>query len=286
MQNKAIWGTRPGPDLGDRILVLRESRRFGKDSGIGALAGAVNRGDADTALQILTDDRYPDVSLEAPRPQVLTDLIERRLVPTLRRVLTSPEPQAALSMLDRIRMLCALRSGPYGVGHLNERLAQTLEARGLIRRDGEFYAGRPIMLTANDHTLRLYNGDVGLVLADPGSGGALRVFFATAEGVRRILPSRLPPHETVYAMTVHKSQGSEFDEVLLVLPETESRAITRELIYTGITRSRKRVRLLAAEERLRAAIARPLVRASGLYDALWARSGTDDPGPGSLSGPG
>lgn len=262
----------PGPDLGDRILVLRESRRFGRDSGIGALARAVNRGDADAGLRILADDRYPDVGLEAPRPRVLADLIEQRLVPVLRRVLTSPDPQTALLALGRVRLLCALRSGPQGVDRLNERLAQALEAVGLIRRDGEFYAGRPIMLTANDHALRRYNGDVGLVLADPGSGGALRVFLATAEGVRRILPSRLPAHETVYAMTVHKSQGSEFDEVLLVLPETESRALTR---------TRKRVRLLATEERLRAAIAHPLVRASGLYDALWTRSDADDLGPDS-----
>ena len=258
-----------GPDLGDCILVLRKSWRFGKDSGIGALARAVNRGDADAGLQILADDRYPDVGLEAPRSQVLAGLMEQRLVPHFRRVLTSPDPQTALLALDQVRVLCALRSGPQGVDRLNERLAQILEAMGLIRRDGEFYAGRPIMLTANDHALRLYNGDVGLVLADPGNGGALWVFFATAEGVRRILPSRLPAHETVYAMTVHKSQGSEFDAVLLVLPETENRTLTRELLYTGITRARKRVRLLATEERLRAAIARPLVRASGLYDALW-----------------
>ncbi len=279
--DRLVPATAPGPDLSDRILVLRESWRFGKDSGIGALAGAVNRGDADASLKILADDRYPDIGLEAPRLQVLADLIKQRLVPVLRRVLTSPDPQAALPALERVRVLCALRSGPQGVARLNERLAQALEAAGLIRRDGEFYAGRPIMLTANDHALRLYNGDVGLVLADPGSGSALRVFFATAEGIRRILPSRLPAHETVYAMTVHKSQGSEFDEVLLVLPETGSRALTRELIYTGITRARKRVRLLATEERLRAAIARPLVRASGLYDALWTRPGADDPGPGS-----
>jgi len=272
--------TAPGPDLGDRILVLRKSRRFDKDSGIGALAEAVNRGDADAGLQILADDRYPDVGLETPQPRVLADLIQRRLVPVLRRVLTGLDPRAALLTLDRVRILCALRSGPQGVDRLNERLAQALEAAGLIRRDGEFYAGRPIMLTANDHALQLYNGDVGLVLPDPESGGALRVSFATAEGVRRILPARLPAHETVYAMTVHKSQGSEFDEVLLVLPEIENRTITRELIYTGITRARRRVRLLATEECLRAAIARPLIRASGLYDALWTEPNTDDPEPG------
>ncbi len=266
----------PGPDLGDRIVVLRKSRRFGKESGIGALAQAVNRGDPDASLRILAADRYPDVRLEAPRVQVLTDLVAQQLVPAWRRVLASPDPPAALLELERIRVLCALRSGPYGVERLNERLTQALEAAGLIRRDGEFYAGRPIMLTANDHTLGLYNGDVGLVLADPRSGGALRVFFATAEGVRRVLPSRLPARETVYAMTVHKSQGSEFDEVLLVLPEAESRVLTRELIYTGITRARKQVRLLATEERLRAAIARSVVRTSGLYDALWAIPGADN----------
>lgn len=259
----------PGPDLGDRIVVLRKSRRFGKESGIGALAKAVNRGDPDASLRILAADRYPDVQLEAPRTQVLANLIAQRLMPAWQRVLASPDPPAALSELDRVRVLCALRSGPYGVERLNERLAQALEAAGLIRRDGEFYAGRPVMLTDNDHALGLYSGDVGLVLADPRSGGALRVFFATTEGVRHILPSRLPARETVYAMTVHKSQGSEFDEVLLVLPEAESRVLTRELIYTGITRARQRVRLLATEERLRTAIPRAVVRASGLYDALW-----------------
>lgn len=269
--------TEPGPDLGERIVMLRKSWRFGKDSGIGALARAVNQGDPNASLRILADDRYPDVGLEAPRAQVLAELIEQRLVPGFRRVMESPDPQAALRELDQVRVLCALRSGPQGVERLNERLAQALEAAGLIRRDGEFYAGRPVMLTANDHALRLYNGDVGLVLADPRSGSALRVFFATAEGIRRFLPSRLPAHETVYAMTVHKSQGSEFDEVLLVLPETESRTLTRELIYTAITRARKRVRLFAGEERLRKAISRPVVRASGLYDALWSIPDADNP---------
>jgi len=260
---------RPGPELGDRVVELRTSWRFGRDSGIGALARAVNRGDADTGLGILADDRYPDVGLEAPRARGLAERIAPRLVPIWQRLLAAPDPRAALAALGWIRVLCALRSGPQGVERMNEHLAHALEAMGLIRRDGELYAGRPVMLTANDHALGLYNGDLGLVLADPWSDGALRVFFPTVEGVRRVLPSRLPPHETVYAMTVHKSQGSEFDEVLLVLPETESRVLTRELLYTGITRARQRVRIFATEERLRATIVRPVVRSSGLYDALW-----------------
>lgn len=262
-----------GP-IADHIVELRKSWRFGQQSGIGALSRAVNRGDADASLRILADDGCPDVSCDLPSAAVLGDLVAQRMVQAHREVLESSDPESALRALNRVRVLCAVRAGPQGVGRMNERMEQALEVVGLIRRDREIYAGRPVMLTANDHAQRLYNGDVGLILADPGSGGALRVFFATAHGIRRILPSRLPPYETVYAMTVHKSQGSEFGEVLLVLPEAESRALTRELLYTGITRAREGVRLLATEERLRDAIACPVVRSSGLNDALWA--GGDD----------
>jgi exodeoxyribonuclease V alpha subunit len=233
----------------------------------------VNLGRTDESLAILANRAYSDVSLEPPSRDVIADLITQGILPAFREVLVAPDPEAALTALSRIRVLCALRSGPQGVGRLNLRIEQALEAAGLIRREGAIYAGRPVMLTANDHALRLYNGDVGLILCergnDPQSGGTLRAFFATAEGIRRVLPSRLPPHETAYAMTIHKSQGSEFDEVALVLPEAESRVLTRELLYTGITRARRRARLLAREERLREAIARPVVRSTGLYDALW-----------------
>jgi exodeoxyribonuclease V alpha subunit len=259
----------PGPAIADHIVELRTSWRFGQDSGIGALARAVNRGQTEASLDILSGEEFPEVILQPPSPGVIADLISQRIVPVYREVLVAPDSETALAALSWVRVLCALRSGPQGVRRLNERIEHALKTEGLIRCDGEIYAGRPVMLTANDQALRLYNGDVGLVLADSHSGGALRVFFATAEGIRRILPSRLPPHETVYAMTVHKSQGSEFDEVVLVLPEAESRVLTRELLYTGITRSRKRVRLLADEERLRTAIARPVLRSTGLYDALW-----------------
>ena len=270
----------PAPAIADQIVELRKSWRFGAHSGIGALARAVNLGQPDAGLAILADAGFPDVSLQPASGEVLSDLIVRRIVPAYRELADSPGPAGALAALNRIRVLCALRSGPQGVVRLNQRIEQALQAQGLIRCDGAIYAGLPVMLTANDHALRLYNGDVGLVLSDRQAGGALRVFFATAEGVRRILPSRLPPWESVYAMTVHKSQGSEFHEVLLVLPEVESRILTRELVYTGITRARKRVRLLATEERLREAIARPLTRSTGLHDALWGSNDSTRTQPG------
>jgi len=212
------------------------------------------------------------VSLITPSGKVLDELIADWVVPAYREVADSPDPAAALTALNRIRVLCAVRAGPYGVQNLNAQIEQALEAEGLIRRMGGIYAGRPVMVSSNDHAQRLYNGDVGLLLPDVSSGGALRVFFATSEGIRRVLPSRLPPHETVYAMTVHKSQGSEFDQVLLVLPEEESRVVTRELVYTGITRAKRQVIILAGAENLKQAAGKPLERSTGLYDALWHRA--------------
>ncbi len=259
----------PLPGIADHIVVLRKSWRFGENSGIGALARAVHQGDEKKAVAVLDDRSFPDVRLLAPHKNTLDGLIAKRVIPAFREVLTSPGPETALRALNRIRVLCAVREGPDGVSTLNKRIAQALETEGLIKRTGEIYAGRPVMVRVNDHAQRLYNGDVGLVMPDPASRGALRVFFETAEGIRRVLPSRLPYHETVYAMTVHKSQGSEFEQVLLVLPEEDSRVVTRELVYTGITRARRMVVLYANTQRLKEAIGNPVERSTGLYDALW-----------------
>ena len=129
------------------------------------------------------------------------------------------------------------------------------------------------MVTRNDYNNRLFNGDVGITLEDETAGGEKRTFFAAAEGkLRRVLPSRLPVHETAFAMTVHKSQGSEFSRVLLVLPEKDSPLLTRELLYTGLTRARRQVEIWASESVLRGAIARQVKRSSGLRDALWEQS--------------
>jgi exodeoxyribonuclease V alpha subunit len=265
----------PAPDatvpIADSVVVLEKSWRFDSRSGIGALARAVNNGDADQALTVLAADDQGDVELAPPVSEQLDTLIAERLLPVYRQVLSSADPQAALTAFNRVRLLCAVREGPMGVYRVNQRIEQTLAREGLIDLVTDTYAGRPVMITTNDHAQRLYNGDIGLVLPDDANGGALRVFFATAEGLRSILPSRLPPHETVYAMTVHKSQGSEFADVVLVLPDNDSRVVTRELVYTGISRARERVLLLATPEHLQLAIERRVVRASGLREALWGR---------------
>ena len=129
------------------------------------------------------------------------------------------------------------------------------------------------MISRNDHSLGLFNGDVGIILHDPAAGGRLRAFFLAPDGsVHRFLPGRLPPHETVYAMTIHKSQGSEFDRVVLVLPRDDSRAITRELLYTGITRARRALELWCPLAVLKQGVGRPTRRSSGLRDRLWANA--------------
>ncbi len=265
--------------IGDCVAILKESHRFDADQGIGALAGTVNLGRTDDALNILRSKDHPQVSWQSGRGPGLTARLTGLTVDGYRDYLEADTPEKALECFERYRVLCAVRYGPFGVERLNLLVEDALRERRLIRGGERWYAGRPIMVTQNDYTMNLFNGDVGLVLPDPDSGGNLRAFFVRPEadsptGRRRprlkaILPSRLPAHETVYAMTVHKSQGSEYQQVDLLLPEEPSAVVTRELIYTGITRARNGVRLWGREEVLRRAVATRVERTSGLREALW-----------------
>jgi len=145
-----------------------------------------------------------------------------------------------------------------------------LAEAGLIPAEGRWYAGRPVMIARNDYGLQLFNGDVGVVLPSSGEGGDLRACFPMPDGaMKSIHPMRLPEHETAFAVTVHKSQGSEFDRVLLILPDRPSPIVTRELLYTAMTRARRSVEIWAPEAVLREAIKRRTRRFSGLEEALW-----------------
>lgn len=264
-------GPEAGPPIRDAIVELTHSYRFGETSGIGRLARHVNRGDGREALALLERGDSEDVvwrPLESPRDLAarLAEAAER-----LGAYLAAGTPESALAGLDRLRVLSAHRTGPFGVETLNRLVEECLEARGVIRPRSLWYHGRPVLITANDYNLRLFNGDLGITLLDPASEGKPRVFFRTAEGgVRRLPPARLPEHETAYVTTVHKSQGSEADEVLLILPNELTPVMTRELIYTGITRARSRVEIWGTGSVFEAAVARRLTRSSGLRDALWS----------------
>jgi len=257
--------------LSDSIVVLTKSYRFGEKSGIASVSRSINEGDGERALQILKHGGQGDVSWRpVPPVKSLPRILKDRAVEEFHDFFKTHEPEAAFQCLERFKVLCALREGPFGVNAVNLIMEHLFREQKLIQGHGPWYRGRPVMVTRNDYTLHLYNGDVGIALPDPSAQGELRVFFQAPDGALRAFhPVRLPQHETVYALTVHKSQGSEFDRVLLILPDRDSPVLTRELTYTGITRGRERVEVWGEESVFRRAVSRRTTRLSGLRDALW-----------------
>jgi exodeoxyribonuclease V alpha subunit len=252
--------------LADCVVLLVESHRFGGASGIGRLAAAVNEGASTRVTALLEDPAVPDVSRTDGETDDLVAAALAGYAAYRDLVAGGAEPAALFEAFRAFRMLCAHRRGPRGAETLNARITEALDPRA------QWYPGRPVLVTQNDHALRLFNGDVGIAMPDAEAGGRLRVVFEGEAGrLRRIPPLRLPPHETTYAMTIHKSQGSEFDRVLIVLPPEDSRLLTRELLYTGITRARSAVAVWGDDVVLRAAVERRLTRSSGLREALWGR---------------
>jgi exodeoxyribonuclease V alpha subunit len=267
------------------VVQLTRFHRFGPDSGIGAVARAVQRidGDAGEVLDLLEGrrseqgwgQRYEDVARHDPVPDdVLPDRVLADVVDAYGQVVATAhagaDPVRVLAALERQRVLCALRGGPQGVRAVNDRLEHALAAHGY--REGErFPVGRPVMVTQNDYAVRLFNGDVGVVVPDPQDGTRRVVAFPAPDGEVRLLgTSRLPPHETVWAMSVHKSQGSQFSRVVVVLPDQPSPVLSRELVYTGVTRAREHADVVARRDLLAAALVRSVPRASGLGERLSA----------------
>ena len=179
--------------------------------------------------------------------------------------------QPVFAAFGQFRVLCATRGARRGVEFLGAQLTALLARRAgvaLGAGGGAWFAGRPVLVTQNEYALNLFNGDIGIALP-LGPSGTLRVAFATPDGGYRLYsPASLPAHETAFAMTIHKSQGSEFDRVAIVLPEQASRVLSRELIYTGVTRARRQAALYAPWPVIASAIARPTQRDGGLTDRL------------------
>lgn len=257
---------------GETLVELRKSFRFSAESGISALAHAVKEGDRERATAILHEGRedlifISDFDAHASEHggvlRAPDDGLQGLVVRYLGGALRQRDPASVLAQLDRFRLLCAHRRGPFGVQALNLMVRRILAMRGLVSEAGEFYRGRLVLVTRNDYSLGLSNGDIGLCWPDPA--GRLVVHFPSSEGGMRILtPSQLPPHETAFALTIHKSQGSEYEQVGIVLPPADSPLLTRELLYTAVTRAKKRAILFGTEAAIRAACERSVVRSSGL----------------------
>ena len=262
--------TRP---LADCIIELRESRRFPGDSPIGRFAAAVRHGDTDAALAVLAEH---DDGADGVRLDWIDESAATRTAPIhvhdlcadgawqLHELAAAGDDGLALEALNRQRVLCAHRRGPYGVGRWNRLFEEWLAARGVRTRD--FYPGRPVLVTANDRTRRLFNGDLGVAVS---GDGVERVVFASPDAPRSVPPSQLEAIETVHAMTIHKSQGSEFGHVVVIMPPFDSRLATRELLYTAVTRATARVTVIGTAESISTAIGRKVERASGLARRLW-----------------
>lgn len=260
--------------LADSLVVLKKNYRFGENSGIGAVSRAVNSGDGNGAFALLKAVGSTGCCWhDAPKPDTLKKALTEIVVSGYGAYLAAKSPAEALQLFDNFRILCAVRQGGYGVAGVNALVEEILVEKGLIEQRNRWYAGRPVMITVNDYNLKLFNGDIGIVLPDPAGEGSSRVWFPAADGgIRNVSPLRLPEHETVYAMTVHKSQGSEFKRVLMLLPDQNSEVLTRELIYTGITRAKSDVAVWGDRETFVAAVSRRIDRKSGLNDAFWMDS--------------
>lgn len=264
----------PSP-LRDCAVWLDDSLRYQQDSGIGQLASEINRGDGAAALRRLGNGAHPDLEWNRDAGLRLTsasmDALAAGFDPYREAVQAfTGDAGGAFDAFERFRVLCAVRASERGAERLNQALSARFREGLRDPRDKAgslWFPGRPLIITRNDYGLGLFNGDVGLCLPAP-EGGLLAYFPEPSGGYRRLAPSRLPPHETAFAMTVHKAQGSEFESLALILPAQANRVLTRELIYTAVTRARRKVTLFGAAEMLAQAIATPTRRHSGLLDRI------------------
>jgi exodeoxyribonuclease V alpha subunit len=272
---------RPTPGLHDSMVHLVKSHRFAPEGGIASLARAVNAGDADAALAACAS--FAEIELHELEPSRDPLSLIGALALEKYGPIGEAEPSEKLELLEGFRFLCCHRRGPFGVETVNRFVLAHLRKHGRVEPSGEAYDGAPVLVSSNDYQVELFNGDIGVLGRSPkdASGVApagnisleagLVAFFPTEQrGVLRTVPiGRLPLHEPAFAMSVHKSQGSEFEEIALLLPERVSPLVTRELVYTAVTRARTRVRIFGTKAVLAEAVKARVQRASGLRERLW-----------------
>ena len=247
--------------LPQQTLELQKSHRFDED--IKNLATAINQQQDLEAWRLLQTGNKNIALLETD----LIDYISKQQIDYLRLITARAEFSDIYKAFNRFQALCATRLGKNSVSDINHAVEILLSNKKLIHLSGLWYCGRPIMITQNNAALQLYNGDIGICLRDKEQEDQLRVFFQRADGsIKKYLPARIPHCETVFAMTIHKSQGSEFEEVLIILPETISPVLTKELLYTAITRAKKTIKLVANEAVFFSTVHQRVQRVTGLIN--------------------
>ena len=247
--------------LPQQTLELQKSHRFDED--IKNLATAINQQQDLEAWRLLQTGNKNIALLETD----LIDYISKQQIDYLRLITARAEFSDIYKAFNRFQALCATRLGKNSVSDINHAVELSLSNKKLIHLSGLWYCGRPIMITQNNAALQLYNGDIGICLRDKEQEDQLRVFFQRADGsIKKYLPARIPHCETVFAMTIHKSQGSEFEEVLIILPETISPVLTKELLYTAITRAKKTIKLVTNEAVFSSTVRQRVQRVTGLIN--------------------
>ncbi len=251
----------------DAVIGLRRSHRFGDDSGLGRVAGHIRDGDVQALRAGLSSNAFAGVRLDPDAAQRPADVLVARHLERFAALAACDDPRLALERSGSHRILTALRDGPSGSRTLNAAFERALRQHAGIAPEQTDYPGRLLMVTRNDYGTELFNGDIGIVLADVE--GTLRAWFPAADGgVRKLALAALPECESAYAMTIHKAQGSEFDAVDIVLPQSDARVLGRELLYTAVTRARHSVTLIATDATLHHAVTRSTRRYSGLAAML------------------
>ncbi|MBU4002370.1 MAG: exodeoxyribonuclease V subunit alpha [Proteobacteria bacterium] len=265
-------GNHPENELSSCIVQLSRNYRFGENHILEGLSRAVKEGDFEKFRSVSISSSDPCLRIS---PMVMNkafrDELKERIIEGYDPFLKAGDVEQALALFSGFRILCAVNKGSLGIEGINRFAESIFASRGLIRPDREFYSGRPVLIMENDYSLSLFNGDTGLIWKEKDVPEEdAHAYFPDQEGrLRRISPQRLPRHETAYAMTIHKSQGSEFESVLMVLPGNDSPGLTRELLYTGITRARSKLTLWANDALLKSALSRKIQRYSGLHEKLW-----------------
>lgn len=250
--------------LAGHVVELKRSRRFSSLAGIGLFSKAVLINDKAVIESILTSRGNEQVILDCDYSEETFD----SFIKGFESYIAETDPYNALKKFNEIRVLCAVHSGEQGVERVNRRVENLLRTKGLITNNGENYVNRPVMVTSNYYDLGLFNGDVGIMRPDPE--GVLKVWFEDGKGgVRDLIPAYIPYLSTVFAMTIHKSQGSEYNQVLIMFPKvTDERILTREILYTAVTRAKEQAFIQVKPEQLLVMVATGVHRASGIKDRI------------------
>jgi len=250
------------PQINDSVVFLTKSYRFSENSGIQKLARSINNSDAEECFKILSDSSYTDIQWLPATSENIVNVIQEYGIDHYEEY-SVKDTSELTEASNRKKILCAIRKSPFGVEEINYRVETAVRRMKGLLGNSDWYHGRPVMSTRNDSVLGIKNGEIGLYDSEEE--------LVSFEGGHQVTPARLSYYESAFALTIHKSQGSEFEKVAIILPGRDNAVLSREILYTSVTRARQNTLIIANEEILRQTITRSVSRKSGLGNKLWGK---------------